>query len=245
MLYILSGKGAFQSGNSIRDLSAGDLIYWPSGTPYRISSAAADGMLFYSVNFDFTQAYANLSETMPPEPVRDFSVENTLRSYQGLDPAFAEIQYFPNVIWAEPLLNTVYTETLQKQQGYSAVQSSAMRILLIGMLRRLHGAEASHPLCRRIEELVEADLSQNNAAIAKKLGYHPYYLNDLLRAQRGITLHQYILSRRLSRAYELINSTDQSLESIAAACGFSSQSYLTRLFRERYRITPLQLRRQN
>jgi AraC family transcriptional regulator len=57
-----------------------------------------------------------------------------------------------------------------------------------------------------------------------------------------MTLHKYIFRQRLIKAYELVNTTDKSLEEIAEMCGFSSQSHLSTAFKKEYGISPGKLR---
>ncbi len=55
----------------------------------------------------------------------------------------------------------------------------------------------------------------------------------------------YVLNRRLERAKSLLQKTLMPLVSIAAACGFSSQTHMTDLFRFHLGKTPLHYRRNS
>ena len=58
----------------------------------------------------------------------------------------------------------------------------------------------------------------------------------------GITLHQYILQRRLKRAKRLISSSQLPLAEITLSCGFSSYSHMSQQMRKALGITPRQIR---
>ena len=59
-----------------------------------------------------------------------------------------------------------------------------------------------------------------------------------------MTIRQHIEQTRLSRVKELLSTTDMTLGQIASKCGFSSQIYLSGIFRKRQGIAPGKWRRQ-
>jgi AraC family transcriptional regulator len=61
----------------------------------------------------------------------------------------------------------------------------------------------------------------------------------------GISPGQYIIARRIQRAQLLMLETTDSLAHIAAECGFSDQSHLTRTFYRRMQMGPARWRRLN
>lgn len=61
----------------------------------------------------------------------------------------------------------------------------------------------------------------------------------------GSTIRQHVEQTRLSRVKELLSSTDMTLARIAEECGFSSQIYLSGVFRKRLGVTPGEWRRQS
>lgn len=244
LLFILSGRGSFESEGEVYSLKENTLVYYPCGTSYRIRSDPKDRLLFYTVNFDFTQDFSHLTDTLYPVPEKSFASKETLRSYEGFDTVFSKIQHISNALFAAPLLQSIYDEHTNRQCGFHEIQEAQMAILLLLFSRSLHTESVQNPICTQIHSLVAEDLSRNNEAIAELLGYHPYYLNSFFKKREGITLHQYILQQRLSRAYEQITTTDLPIGEIALSCGFSSQPYFSNLFQKRYHIRPMQLRQQ-
>ena len=99
------------------------------------------------------------------------------------------------------------------------------------------------PICSRVRDLVAEDLSRNNETIACLMGYHHYYLSSAFKRSEGMTLHQFILQQRLSRAHELIVTTYLPIGEIAAACGFSSANYFGLIFKKKEGISPLTYRK--
>ena len=64
------------------------------------------------------------------------------------------------------------------------------------------------------------------------------------RRSVGITPRVFVLERRIVRAKALMLSTQDSLSSIASACGLTDQSHFTRRFRQVVGLTPKRWRRQ-
>ena len=68
-------------------------------------------------------------------------------------------------------------------------------------------------------------------AVGAALGYHPNYINRLTVLHTGQSLHRYLMTVRVHRALDLIQSTRQPLSLIAQACGFQSGAHFSRCFK--------------
>lgn len=93
---------------------------------------------------------------------------------------------------------------------------------------------------RRVRDLIEDRLADNLSleAIAGEVGVSSRSLSRACLRQWGTTVHQYVLSRRVERAKNLLLSTDLTVTSIALDTGFSSQSHLATAFRRVTGLTP-------
>lgn len=69
----------------------------------------------------------------------------------------------------------------------------------------------------------------------------PFHFQRVFHREVGISIHAYVLQRRVWRATELI-AAGERLAEVAAACGFTDQSHLTRIFRRMVGVTPAKLR---
>lgn len=67
--------------------------------------------------------------------------------------------------------------------------------------------------------------------------------SKLFRKYTGLSPVVYLNRHRLEMAQHLLRSTGESIAAIALACGFTDQSYFSRLFMREYGITPLQYRK--
>lgn len=79
--------------------------------------------------------------------------------------------------------------------------------------------------------------------IAQAMGVSKYHLDRVFLASVGCTPVQYITRRRMARAQTLLGSTRQSVQHIAAQCGYNGYSYFTALFRRTVGMTPGEYRK--
>jgi AraC family transcriptional regulator len=100
-----------------------------------------------------------------------------------------------------------------------------------------------HLLQRVIERMRELEADLDLQSLAAETGYSRGHFQRMFRVATGHTPHRYLLQLRLSRAQELLELGRMSLIDIAAACGFSSQSHMTTIFRQLLGVTPAQYRR--
>lgn len=65
----------------------------------------------------------------------------------------------------------------------------------------------------------------------------PFYFQRLFRSVTGHSVEQYIKARRLKYSTELLKQ-DKQINEVALSCGFKSSEHFSRVFKEIYKITP-------
>jgi len=79
--------------------------------------------------------------------------------------------------------------------------------------------------------------------VANAVNYTPNYLQHVFKENLGISPYGYILKLRIKKAKKMIATESKTLAEIAYACGFSSQSYFTLIFRKQTNLTPAEYRK--
>jgi AraC family transcriptional regulator len=88
----------------------------------------------------------------------------------------------------------------------------------------------------RMQSSIHADTDLQT--LAAEAGYSQAHFLRMFRAATGTTPHQYLLDLKLEKVKELLATRKIPLIEIAAACGFSSHSHLSTVFRKRFGATP-------
>ena len=92
-----------------------------------------------------------------------------------------------------------------------------------------------------IDANLEGDLSLE--ALAQLSGVITHRFARAFKSKAGAPPHQYVMTRRIEAARNMLSNTEESIAEIAFATGFSSQSHLTSTLKRELGVTPGQLRR--
>ncbi len=79
-------------------------------------------------------------------------------------------------------------------------------------------------------------------SLAEEFGYSENYLTQYFRKHTGKSLSSVIASTRLTKAAELMQDSDLTLEAIAEKVGYASYSHFFQVFRRRFGMTPKEWR---
>ncbi|NRB48657.1 MAG: response regulator [Saprospiraceae bacterium] len=102
-------------------------------------------------------------------------------------------------------------------------------------------------LMERIHQLLSAEISNEHLSVemvCKAAQLSRSQLFRKLKALTGMSVTEYIRDYRLRKAHELILAGAHSITEVIHATGFNSRSYFYNSFRQKYQLTPTELRRQ-
>ncbi len=96
---------------------------------------------------------------------------------------------------------------------------------------------------RRVEELGEnitKNLADNHSikSLSLSCGLNPAKLQDGFRYLFSQSVNEFIINARLERAKELLQDKEYSVRDVVAAIGLDSGSYFSKIYKEKYGITP-------
>jgi len=100
---------------------------------------------------------------------------------------------------------------------------------------------------RAVKNDIEAHLTDSElapAAVARRQNISDSYIRKLFESE-GTSFSEFVLTRRLARAYRMLIDrrwAERSIASIAFDTGFGDLSYFNRTFRRFYRATPSEIR---
>jgi AraC family transcriptional regulator len=124
---------------------------------------------------------------------------------------------------------------------------AALAVRLLGLegpdiirVNRLSDAQLKRVL-EHIETALHETLSIDG--LSRVAGASSSHLRTWFKAAMGVTLHRYVLRRRVERACVLLRRGDLSTSEVAALTGFAHQSHLAHWMRRETGQTPRDLRR--
>lgn len=102
-------------------------------------------------------------------------------------------------------------------------------------------------LVKRTIEYIENSFKENISLddIYYHLGYCKYYVLHVFQDVMGLSVHDFIVRRRLTEVKTLLLDDALTIEEIAQNCGFKSDIALYKTFKRVYSITPGQFKRMN
>jgi YesN/AraC family two-component response regulator len=86
------------------------------------------------------------------------------------------------------------------------------------------------------------DITLND--LIEQFGHNMNYYNRLIKTHTGMTFSAFIQNIRLEKAKFLLKTTDLPVEEVARQTGYENLSYFYKIFREKFNLTPNNLRNQ-
>lgn len=74
--------------------------------------------------------------------------------------------------------------------------------------------------------------------LAEKLNLDRCYLSTIFKKITGFSLQQYLQDYRLSESITLLTTSEMKIETIALSCGYGSAFHFSKMFRQKYGVSP-------
>lgn len=244
MLYTQKGEAILEMEGSIYTLRHGCAVLFQPGTRYCIRPN--DSITLTVLDFDFTQDYSSRIAFLLPCPADSFLQEQAHEKVTFTDaPELNAPLYLEKAFFLEPTLQSIVLEFQNKHAFFRGKVSTLFKDALFEIVRALQGGKELQNVMGQLQQYIDDNLSRHitNRELGELTGYNPNYLNRLVLGSTGMSLHQYVLQRRLSLATMLLVTTQQPVSEIAAKLGFHSTSHFSSFFKKATGITPAQCRK--
>lgn len=103
------------------------------------------------------------------------------------------------------------------------------------------GTHVLHQILAYIDRHYKENITLDN--IASACFANKYYLSHLFSRIKGYSIGTYILEKRLNEACQLLRTSSLTIKEVAKEVGFNDAAYFGRIFKSRFRQTPLAFRR--
>lgn len=238
--YVISGKGTFYSGEDKVLLQPGDIHVIAKGVKHKIVPEERCNFRFANIGFEFSE---ELCESMQP-----------VRAVFEKDPYFVlrdngEIR----------VLMTMLINELQSQQEYSHTRIECFVKLVLTQIYRMTVTEASVGFSPKkstatakltpysIIRYVDNNLFECSGIgdIARALGYSQSYISHMFKEKMGITLQEYICSKKIEASLDFLKYQKFTVTQIAMMLNYASVQSFCKAFRKAVGYSPTEYQRRN
>ncbi len=234
---VTSGSGIYLTDSGAYSIKAGDMMVFASNEYHSISEVGAKGLCF--TNLQFEAAY-----------LEGRSLDRLSENSSGF--FFFHSPLFKNRIDADNagMLRHIFcalTEEVAREDAERHLAVKSYLNLLVTELIRNHGyietggkalrfADTVRATAYIEEHLTEKLTLEEIAAVA---GMTPNYFSTLFKEQRGVSLWEYITSKRIEQAIELISGDHRiNMLDVALSCGFNNTANFNKAFKKQTGVTP-------
>lgn len=244
MVYVLNGFTLHLSGTHATLLAAGDMFILPPGVEHTYVNAYRNGVLnFIFCPEDFADAF-DAEDSLP-------GIKPLLTHPRDTEPVVVHVDISERRS-VESIFEKICIERRERRPGWRTALRMRMVSLLIKYSRlyaaqysEKHALSGGYSYVLRILAYVEKNYASDITVshLAEEIGLNADYMSRRFKAIMGLSPSEYVRKFRVAKAMELLCTTDQSVTSIASACGFSDVCLFSRVFKNTAGVTPLEFRR--
>lgn len=230
VFYLCSGSRRFFVGCTIYTMSAGDLMYIPSGCLHRTE---------YNDCCSAERVVLTFPDNLIPHS-ENFQRETLFHTMKN--PEISE------------LLDEIFLEKENPDEYSEEMQMLLIRRLIIKLLRI---PPANSPCTSNkffpADEQIQLTAKYINNHFQEKLtlecaadyaGFSRTYFSQKFKAVTGFGFNDYLTAVRLRSSVKLLVTTDLSITEIAYSCGFNDSNYFGGVFKRKFGITPREYRKK-
>ncbi len=244
LYYVLNGEGFITFDGTKYKIEQSCLIFITPGTSYYFENSNDVELLDF--NFDFTQNFSYLRKGIVPVPEYKFDNAKIVEKVIFTDTTFFNRSFMlADILFVNKDLNEIVNELYYKKLFYMENASTYLKKVFIKLSRYFTNSLKKTQIDSVLEYIHENFMQGiDNKSLSQISGYHPVYLNQLVKQITGVTIKQYIINFRIDQAQQMLLYTDKSISEIAIDCGYDSVFYFSDAFRKKSGLSPIQFRQK-
>lgn len=238
LFFACKGSMDIAVGEEIYTLNSSDALIFGPDTEYQLINPQGNVSLL-AVNFDYTFDNSGKNIPIPPDPCSVFNRENVTERVKITNfESFNKVLFLSGIGSIKPDLEKLENIYRRQRKFFELKASSVFQNILVKISRHiLSGKDDVFRHSGDIDSIIDYIQDNyyrniNNEHIGKTFNYHPNYVSDLIKKQTGYSLHEYVLTIRISRAIELLETTDYKISEISRHVGFDDSAYFSKYFKK-------------
>ena len=237
--YIIEGKNYPLKPRDILFVSAGEIhrpVTYPGKLYERIVIYVSQDFLTHWQNEQWNEGEVDLSSCF----LRAKESSSVMHMPKGTEhDLLFHMKKIEKVDKGQGFANELYTEIL-----FIEFMILLNRALMTNQLEKLHEATYD-PKVQLVLEYINSHLEEDLTVdlLADTVFVSKYHLMRKFKAETGYSVHQYISSKRLLLAKELLSTTSAPITDICFQCGFKDYSTFSREFKKQFKISARKYRK--
>lgn len=237
LTYVVSGKAKVWCGDTVREISPGQIHYIEKGQVHRIVVDPEQNLHYFCIGFTLDPAGTEVSSfAQLVRGKRDFLLEDE----GGVQKLFSSLMtevFFRD----EESRNMIYFYFVQ-------LLITLCRILRgnpVGTVGSVRSSTPGYAVYRAMKHIDTHYIKLTTVRqVAEALSYSEYYLSHIFREKLGVTIKDYLLQKKLATAAELLRSSNMSVTDIGEHLQFASIHAFSGAFKRYFNMSPSAFRRQ-
>ena len=236
---ITSGSGIYTVGDKKYAIKPYEIFVFASNEQHCVTEVGKDGLKMINLHFEPRYLWGRSFDRL--------SNGNTNFCFQH-SPNFENCIPADRAGQIRKLFLAITAEFAEKRNEYTLQIKSLLNMIIIELIRNFGYFDGALPvskdksrLIRKAAEYIDAHFQENLTleSLARLLGLTPNYFSSLFSKVSGIKLWDYINSRRIEAAMQLLkNESNLNIIEIAAQCGFNNTANFNKAFKKTVGITP-------
>lgn len=249
LVYIYEGKGLNAFHNEKISLKKGDLLFLNPNICHDFYTVGSGSFAF---NYCFSMELMNT--ILQPFLMDNYLFLQFFSNYQNQEGTLKNYLYFSHAALPDflyTLLNEMVEEYYTKTLGYRHMISGKLILLLTSLMRAYNQSHlgTTIPTSREIlaGKLLQTIRSECSTITLEQLSarysYSARYIQKLLFDITGQNFSDIVRKYRLDKIRILLDTTAMPIADMVEISGFNDLSYLSKVFKKEYGITPAQYRK--
>lgn len=245
--YVYNGKLTQKVGTQPITLQKGELLFLNQHIEHEIKACAKEDIIINFIIqpqfFDFIFSFLSTDNQISNFIIN--SLFNNTQSGQFLYFTVSEVESI------QELIKKIILEIMNPTVLSDSTIKLYMGLLVIELIKHSdkveHKEENSSIQYLIVESLKYIDENYQTASLydlAGKLNQTHYALSKMIKKATNFTFKELLQEKRLSKAKELLDSSQIPITEIVEEVGYDNISYFYRIFKNKYGKTPKQFREQ-
>ena len=243
---ITAGSGIYTVGDKKYAIKPYEIFVFASNEQHCVTEVGKDGLKMINLHFEPRYLWGRSFDSL--------SNVNTNFCFQH-SPNFENCIPADRARQIRGLFASAVEEFSKKKPEYALQIKSLLNMIIIELIRNFgycdnlfSTSKDKNRLIRKAAEYIDAHFRENLTleTLAQLSGLTPNYFSSLFREVSGIKLWDYINSRRIEAAMQLLkNESNLNIIGIASKCGCNNTSNFNKTFKKATGITPKEYRANN